>query len=118
MAKGRKRRSAGPDAASEPPRRKTAKRQMSEATSSTRSLRYDEVMEANEDSATALFELANARQVVFEVDGHDLTIQQDPAVVGTGGCVWETSYLMAQWLVPQLAARQALHGRQRLLEVC
>ena len=74
-------------------------------------------MASNEDSATALFELANATHVVFGVGGHDLTIQQDPAVVGTGGCVWETSYLMAQWLRPQLAARQAAHGRQRLLEV-
>lgn len=129
MAKGRKRRGRGIDKGSNStpenesqrqstrePRRKTAKHTLSDATA-TRSLRYDEVMASNEDSATALFELANATHVVFGVGGHDLTIQQDPAVVGTGGCVWETSYLMAQWLRPQLAARQAAHGRQRLLEV-
>ena len=114
MAKGRKRQRGGaPAAAGSEPSRKTAKERQSE----TRSLRYDEVMASNDDSATALFELANATHVVFGVGGHDLTIQQDPAVVGTGGCVWETSYLMAQWLRPQLAARQAAHGKQRLLEV-
>ena len=118
----RKRRSRGiakGSAATPGPRRKTAKQPTaSDATTGRRSLRYEEVMASNEDSATALFELANATHVVFGVGGHDLTIQQDPAVVGTGGCVWETSYLMAQWLRPQLEARQATHGRrQRLLEV-
>ena len=120
MAKGRKRGGRGitkGSTATSEPRRKTAKQPKASDATTTRSLRYDEVMASNEDSATALFELANATHVVFGVGGHDLTIQQDPAVVGTGGCVWETSYLMAQWLRPQLVARQAAHGRQRLLEV-
>ena len=43
-------------------------------------LRYDEVMAAGDDSATALFELANATHVVFRVGGRELTIQQDPSV--------------------------------------
>jgi predicted nicotinamide N-methyase len=120
MAKDRKRRGRGitkGSAATREPRRKTAKQPTASDVTTTRSLRYDEMMASNEDSATALFELANATHVEFGVGGHDLTIQQDPAVVGTGGCVWETSYLMAQWLRPQLAARQAARGRQRLLEV-
>ena len=118
MVKDRKRRGITKgSAATREPRRKTAKQPTASDVTTTRSLRYDEMMASNEDSATALFELANATHVVFGVGGHDLTIQQDPAVVGTGGCVWETSYLMAQWLRPQLAARQAARGRQRLLEV-
>lgn len=83
-------------------------------------LRYDEVLAAatvaGDDSATALFELANATHVVFSVGGHELTIQQDPSVVGTGGCVWETAYLMAQWLQPRLAELQR-DGPLRCLEV-
>ena len=120
MARRRRSRGIAKGSAATPgPRRKTAKQPTaSDATTGRRSLRYEEVMASNDDSATALFELANATHVVFGVGGHDLTIQQDPAVVGTGGCVWETSYLMAQWLRPQLEARQATLGRrQRLLEV-
>tara|TARA_B110001452_G_scaffold179507_1_gene150669 strand:- start:2573 stop:3493 length:921 start_codon:yes stop_codon:yes gene_type:complete len=80
-------------------------------------LRYDEVMAAGDDSATALFELANATHVVFRVGGRELTIQQDPSVVGTGGCVWETAYLMAQWLQPRLDELQRDGLPLRCLEV-
>lgn len=80
-------------------------------------LHYDEVMAAGDDSATALFELANATHVVFRVGGRELTIQQDPGVVGTGGCVWETAYLMAQWLQPRLAELQREDRPLRCLEV-
>ena len=59
----RKRRSRGiakGSAATPGPRRKTAKQPTaSDATTGRRSLRYEEVMASNEDSATALFELAN-----------------------------------------------------------
>jgi hypothetical protein len=122
MGKGRKRprdtptapAAAAPAATAQPRQQKNAKPQPPDR----KTLRYDEVMAANDDSATALFELANASHVVFGVGGRDLTIQQDPSVVGTGGCVWETSYLMALWLRPHLAARrQAAQRRQRLLEV-
>ena len=43
--------------------------------------------------------------------------RQDPAVVGTGGCVWETAYLLSLWAVRELLPMLAADSRVRCLEV-
>ena len=56
--------------------------------------------------AEKLFELANASRVIFGVAKHDITIRQDPSVANTGGCVWDTAFVLARWMQP-LSWRQA-----------
>ena len=70
-----------------------------------------------DDAADKMFELANATRVVFPVgEHHELTIGQDPSVVGTGGCVWDTAYVLARWVPPRLATlRSKLKGKDRRL---
>ena len=61
-------------------------------------MRFDEVLSAqsSEEVAERLFELANASQVLFHINGYDVTIHQDPSVVGTGGCIWDTAFVLAR----------------------
>lgn len=79
--------------------------------------------EGEEDAAERLFELANASHVRFMTVGqHEVSIRQDPANVTTGGCVWETAYLLAQWAMRELEPRLEAHARRsgpavRCLEV-
>eukprot|EP00966_Prymnesium_polylepis_P015212 351757-Prymnesium_polylepis.1 len=67
-------------------------------------LSYDAVMGAagDDDTSTRLFELANARSVSFSTPGGQVSIRQDPSNTTTGGCVWETAYLLAQWIQRQV----------------
>jgi len=90
---------------------------------------YDLVMQADgeEDTSERMFELANAPRVRFTVPviagAGEVIIRQDPANETTGGCVWETSYLLAQWAIRELeprlkaAARGGGSTRVRCLEV-
>ena len=76
---------------------------MASCTSS--SLSFHDVMSAtgDDDISTRLFELANARAVTFATAaGSKVSVQQDPSNTTTGGCVWETAYLLAQWIELQL----------------
>ena len=69
------------------------------------SLSYQDVMNAkgDDDVSTRLFELANASAVTFATAaGSKVSIEQDPSNTTTGGCVWETAYLLAQWIELQL----------------
>ena len=67
-------------------------------------MRFDEVLSAqsSEEVAERLFELANASQVLFHINGYDVTIHQDPSVVGTGGCIWDTAFVLARWAQPRI----------------
>ena len=86
---------------------------------------FDDVMEADgeEDAAERMFELANASTVSFRaLPGVHISIRQDPANSTTGGCIWETSYLLARWalreLEPRLSATVAGDGSKlRVLEL-
>ena len=79
-------------------------------------------MATEEDASERLFELANAVHVNFSVpNGPVICVRQDPANTTTGGCVWETSYLMALYalreLEPRLRARSRGGTPVRCLEV-
>lgn len=72
--------------------------------------------------ATRLFELANLEAVSFVASsGRTLVVRQDPAIPHTGGCVWETAYLMALWAHAELEPRAKLAAQRgeplRVLEV-
>ena len=63
-------------------------------------------------AAEAFFDLANATHVRFPVSrGATVTIRQDPENQTTGGCVWETSYLLALWTLRTLEPRLSNRGR-------
>ena len=71
---------------------------------------FDDAMtaEGDESAAERFFELANAPRVRFAVPGgrgRVVEIRQDPSNATTGGCVWETSYLLALWACRELAPR-------------
>lgn len=83
---------------------------------------FDSVLEAADadEVAERLFELANATHVIYSVCGSEITIGQDPAVVGTGGCVWDTAYVLSRWAESRVAAWRARltpPRRLRVLEV-
>ncbi|CAJ1947649.1 unnamed protein product [Cylindrotheca closterium] len=64
--------------------------------------------------ATAFFELANAEAISYRISpALEIVIHQDVSACGqhTGGIVWETSYLLLNYL------RATGHSCQRLLEV-
>lgn len=71
------------------------------------SVSYEAVMSSDEDVELRLFELAQAAEVIYPVHGGSITIKQDPSNTATGGCIWETSYLLAQWVQRELAQRLA-----------
>ena len=82
---------------------------------------FDDVMAADgeEDAGERLFELANASHVRFLVPGgagDSIVVRQDPGNQTTGGCVWETSFLLAQWAHRELSARMR-ENSVRILEV-
>ena len=82
---------------------------------------FDAVMAADgeDDAGERLFELANASHVRFLVPGgagDSIVVRQDPSNQTTGGCVWETSYLLAQWAHRELSARMR-ESSVRILEV-
>ena len=82
---------------------------------------FDAVMDApgDEDAAERMFELANASRVRFSArKGRELCIRQDPSNSTTGGCVWETAYLLALWAAKQLQPKLDRAGPPlRCLEV-
>ena len=84
---------------------------------------FDEVMAADgeEDASERLFELANASHVRFRVPSAsaalELCIRQDPSNETTGGCIWETSYLLSQWAIQQLENQLRARRPLRCLEV-
>ena len=76
---------------------------------------------ADEETSAAetFFDLANAERVRFTVPGgREVTIRQDPANQTTGGCIWETSYLLALHALRELTPRlHATAPKVRCLEV-
>lgn len=70
---------------------------------------YDTLMAGDGDATEKLFELANAAAVRYAVcGGRSVVIRQDPSNTATGGCIWETSYLLAEWAQRELAPRLEL----------
>merc|ERR1712086_924842 len=68
------------------------------------------------DAATKFFELANAKEVTFElVPRRPVKVHQDTEIAGTGGIVWETSYLLA--LLLQHGLKQGDKPPCRVLEI-
>jgi hypothetical protein len=64
--------------------------------------------------ANCFFELANARKITYQISkAHEITIKQDVSAClnHTGGIVWETSYLLLNYL------RATSHSCERLLEL-
>lgn len=66
---------------------------------------FHDVMNAagSDDASSRLFELANCRTVNFKTTrGTEVRIRQDPSNVSSGGCVWETAYLLALWIEQEI----------------
>ncbi|KAL1524024.1 hypothetical protein AB1Y20_018938 [Prymnesium parvum] len=82
---------------------------------------FHSVMSAagDEDAASRLFELANAPAVAFRTaGGAEVSIRQDPANSTTGGCVWETAYLLAQWVEREIESGRGRWGRRWKAHLC
>ena len=104
-------RGAAPRAADSEP---SPKARRSEGTSA---MRLETALSKADDASEAFFELANAASIAVAVPGDldiDVTILQDPANTTTGGCVWETAYVLAEWAYWRLPAFEAVDLRGRL----
>ena len=83
----------------------------------TSAMRLETALSKADDASEAFFELANAASIAVTVPGEsdvDVTILQDPANTTTGGCVWETAYVLAEWAYWRLPVFTAVDLRGRL----
>ena len=117
------------DGLSKAARKRAKKRARLEGTESSKkiksvdvkeALRFDDLFKSassSDEVAEKLFELANASHVIFGVAKHDITIRQDPSVANTGGCVWDTAFVLARWMQPRLGDWRMSGGRLKCLEI-
>jgi predicted nicotinamide N-methyase len=77
---------------------------------------FDDFMQKSDlDAGETFFELANQDAIRFRLEsGRHIQVKQDPSVKGTGGIVWETSFLLARYL--QQPGQRSLKGL-KVLEV-
>jgi hypothetical protein len=96
------------------------------AEATTTSLVYQDTLEQYQDDAsTAFFELANASEIIYRVNNNasiSLKFKQDISACGqhTGGIIWETSYLLLEYLLHCHSQQQRQHAQAslgRVLEV-
>ena len=82
-------------------------------------MRWEDVLAATDadEVAERLFELANASHVLYRVAGGELSIRQDHTVANTGGCVWDTSFVLARWAEPRIGEWRASLDPPRPLRV-